>query len=77
MMKIGERIKQVLASQGHSAIWLSEQIPCERTNVYDIFKREDMNVKLLLRISVVMNHDFLAELAAEAFANSTEQSTEK
>lgn len=64
-MKLGERVKTVLFQQGHSAKWLSEQIPCERTNVYDIFKRDDMNVKLLAHLSAILHHDFFAELSAE------------
>ncbi len=70
MMKIGARIKEVLFEQGHSARWLAGQIPCERTNVYDIFNREDMNVGLLAQISVILNHDFLKEIADEAFGRN-------
>lgn len=57
----------MLFSQSHTAKWLAEQLPCERTNVYDIFKREDMNIHLLARVSVVLNHDFFAELSEEIF----------
>ena len=67
VMNIGNRIKEVLKEQGHTAKWLSEQIPCERTNVYDIFHRSDMNIVLLARICVVLQHDFFAELSAETF----------
>ena len=66
-MKIGERIKEVLFRQGHSAKWLAEQLNCERTNVYDIFKRNDMGVLLLGRISIVLNYDFFQELSQETF----------
>ena len=69
-MKIGERVKEVLFRQGHTAKWLSEQIPCERTNVYDIFKRDDMNVKLLAQLSAILRHDFFAELSAEVFPDA-------
>ena len=64
-MKIGEHIHQVLKSQGHTASWLAEKIHCERTNVYNIFGREDINIKLLGRISVVLDHDFFADLSQE------------
>ena len=66
-MIIGHRIKEVLTSQGHTAKWLADQIPCERTNVYDIFKRDDMNVELLARLCVVLQHDFFAELSEQTF----------
>ena len=67
MKKIGEHIKEVLFSQHHSAQWLSEQIPCERTNVYNIFKRKSLDVRLLMRISVILDYDFFKELSEEAF----------
>lgn len=69
MKKIGEHIKEVLFSQHHSAQWLSEQIPCERTNVYDIFRRGDINVNLLKRISEILNYDFFKELSETTFPN--------
>lgn len=63
-MRIGERIKEVLFEQGHNACWLAAQIPCERSNVYHIFKRGDIGVELLLKISRILNHDFFMELSA-------------
>ncbi len=71
MERIGAKIKSVLFSQHHSAKWLSEQIPCERTNVYDIFKRSDINIKLLQRISVILEYDFFKDLSEETFPKST------
>lgn len=68
MKNIGERIKTVLFSQKHTAKWLAEQLSCERTNVYDIFKRKDMNIRLLQQISAVLNHDFFKELSDETFS---------
>lgn len=67
MEKIGERIKMALFAQNHTAKWLAEQLPCERTNVYDIFKRSDINVNLLRQISIVLNHDFFKDLSDETF----------
>lgn len=66
-MKVGTRVKDVLFKQGKTAKWLAEQIPCERTNVYDIFKRDDMNVNLLARISKILDHDFFQEVSNEVF----------
>ena len=68
MEKIGERIKMVLFEQGHSAKWLSQQLSCERTNVYDIFQRDDMSINLLKQICVVLKHDFFKELSEETFS---------
>lgn len=64
-MHIGQRIKDVMEEQGRSVIWLAKQITCERTNVYNIFSRKDINTNLLERISLVLNHDFFKELSDE------------
>ena len=66
-MNIGKRIEEILRKQGKSAAWLATQIPCERTNVYNIFKRKSLDARLLLRISVILQHDFFKELSEEAF----------
>lgn len=69
MEKIGEKIKSVLFAQNHTAKWLAEQIPCERTNVYDIFKRSDINVNLLKQLSAILDYDFFKDLSNEVFPN--------
>lgn len=68
-MNIGERIKAELTKQKKNARWLSEQIPCERTNAYKILKRKDIDCALLQRISVVLQHDFFKDLSEETFGN--------
>lgn len=55
----------MLLEQGCSACWLASQIPCERSNIYHIFKRRDISMELLYTISVILNHDFFAELSDE------------
>lgn len=64
-MHIGNRIKEVLDERKQRACWLAEQIPCERSNIYHIFKRHDISVELLRTISLVLDHDFFAELSVE------------
>ena len=66
-MNIGKHIEETLRKQGQSASWLASQIPCERTNVYNIFKRKSLDVRLLMRISVILKYDFFKELSEEAF----------
>lgn len=65
MMHVGNRIKEVLEEQGHNACWLASQIPCERSNVYNIFKRESIGIDLLFRIIEVLGHDFFKEISDE------------
>ena len=62
-MHIGRRIKEVMDEQGRSVIWLAKQIDCERTNIYNIFSRKDINTNLLERISLELNHNFFKELS--------------
>ncbi len=71
-MDVGKHIEEVLRKQGKSATWLATQIPCERTNVYNIFKRKSLDVRLLMRISEVLNYDFFQELSEEAFPKCEE-----
>lgn len=67
-MHVGKRIKEVLDEQGRSASWLASKIPCERTNMYDIFKRKDVSVELLYKVSSILGHDFFLELSEELHA---------
>ena len=69
-MNVGKRVQEILKKQRRSAAWLAAQIPCERTNVYNIFRRKSMDVRLLMRISVILEHDFFKELSEEAFPKS-------
>lgn len=64
-MHVGKRIKEVMEEQGRSASWLASKIPCERTNMYDIFKREDVSVALLFKVSSILGHDFFLEISDE------------
>ena len=66
-MNIGKKIEEILRKKGKSAAWLATQIPCERTTVYNIFKRKSLDVRLLMKISVILDYDFFKELSEEAF----------
>lgn len=68
-MHVGKRIREVLDEQGRSASWLAMKIPCERTNIYNVFKREDVSVALLSKVSRILGHDFFKELSAELKKN--------
>lgn len=64
-MDIGKRVKEVMHYKGLTASWLAEQIPCERSNVYNIFRRNAMNVDLLRRLCVILEYDFFRDLSEE------------
>jgi hypothetical protein len=73
-MHVGKRIKDVLDEQGRSASWLASKIPCERTNMYDIFKRKDVSVELLYKVSLILGHDVFLELSDELHTNPADVS---
>ena len=55
---IGILIKNELERQERSVSWLARKINCHRVNIYDIFLRQDIDVELLLRISVALKCNF-------------------
>lgn len=58
----GERVKEVFDASGLSVSEFARRLHCHRQNVYDIFKRHDIDLSLLQRISKVLEHDFVTEL---------------
>lgn len=66
-MHIGKRIKQVMDKQGRSASWLADNIHCERSNVYYIYRRSTIDTELLKKICTILNYDFFKELSEDVF----------
>ena len=58
MIHIGKLIEQELRSQERTVSWFARKLYCERTNVYDIFKRRSIDTQMLLRISIILEHNF-------------------
>lgn len=58
MFHIGKIIEEEVHKQGRTIKWVSEQLHCDRTNVYDIFKRKSIDTDKLFRISIILNHNF-------------------
>ena len=57
---IGKEIKAELHRQERGVSWLADKLHCDRTNVYNIFKRQGIDTRLLERISVILNRNFFA-----------------
>ncbi|MCF0201344.1 MAG: XRE family transcriptional regulator [Bacteroidales bacterium] len=55
---IGKIIQDELRNQERSVTWLARKLNCDRTNIYNIFKRHSIDSELLLRICVAMNVNF-------------------
>ena len=67
---IGQLIKDELERQERSVSWFARKL---RSNIYKIFKRSTIDTELLMRISVVLNHDFFSdyiEVLAQSKANA-------
>lgn len=60
---IGELIKEELVNQHHTVTWFAHELNCHRVNAYDIFKRENMDLALLIQISKILHKNFLRILA--------------
>ena len=62
----GTLIQQDLKNQERTVSWLARKLDCDRTNVYNIFRRQDIDTELLMRISVILHRDFFAIFSTEA-----------
>lgn len=58
MIHIGSVIKDKFDELGLTVSWFAKELCCDRTNVYSIFKRESIDTSLLVKISLILNHDF-------------------
>lgn len=56
---IGKSIEYELRNQERSVVWLARKLNCNRTNIYKIFNRSTIDTELLLRISNVLQRNFL------------------
>lgn len=60
---IGQMIRRELDKQGRKMTWFAAQIHCDVSNAYKILKRKNIDLELLVRISQVLDHNFLAEVS--------------
>lgn len=70
-LHIGQLIKEELERQERTVSWFARKLFCDRSNVYKIFKRPTIDTELLLRISVILNHDFFGYYMARMAENTT------
>mgnify|MGYP005931123649 FL=1 len=72
MVHIGKLIEKELHHQERSVTWFANKLYCERTNVYNIFKRKSIDTELLLRISQILNRDFFKDYQKEIIQEEEE-----
>lgn len=62
---IGQHIREQFDKRGCTVSWLARQINCHRTNIYGIFRRETIDVKLLYKIGQALEYDFFLTLSEQ------------
>lgn len=67
---IGQMIEQEMSRQLKSASWLAQEIHLERSSIYKIYHRDTLDVNLLVRISLCLDHDFFKDLSELLFDSS-------
>lgn len=60
---IGLLIKAELERQERSVSWFARHLACDRSNVYRIFRKDNLDIKLLIQISMILEHDFFADIS--------------
>lgn len=64
-MHIGQHIKEVMRQQGITATRLAKDICCARPHIHRIFRKDNIDIALLERISIALNYDFFHDLSDE------------
>jgi hypothetical protein len=64
--KIGQLIKEKVDASNLEVTAFAKAINKERSNVYDIFKRDSIDTKLLKKIGHVLDYDFFQDLLEES-----------
>lgn len=59
---IGSIIKKKVEESKMSIAEFAEKIYCDRTTVYDLFKRKSIDIEKLIRISETLKYDFIKEI---------------
>lgn len=58
---IGQMIQKELKAQGRTVTWFAHVIHSDRSNVYKMFKRNTIDLYLLIKISEVLHYNFLKD----------------
>lgn len=64
-LHIGRNIRKELYRQERTVTWFARKICCSRPNAYKIFEKDNLDVKLLCRISKVLGYDFFSDFSKE------------
>lgn len=64
-MHIGKQIRHKLEEQGHTVVWFARQLSCSRSNVYLLFEKSSLDTNVLLRVSIILKHNFFESYSEE------------
>jgi transcriptional regulator with XRE-family HTH domain len=64
-MHIGQHIKQVMREKNITATQLAKDICCTRPHIHKTFRKDNLDISLLLHISKALQHDFFKDLSEE------------
>lgn len=63
MQPLGKLIKEELERQERTVTWFARRLSCDRSNIYRMFQKNSIDTDLLLRISLLLDHDFFQDLS--------------
>lgn len=65
MIHVGMMVKGYFYTmpRKYTVAWLADMLNCDRTNVYNIFQRSSIDTQLLIRLSIILHHNFFKEIA--------------
>jgi len=61
MINIGQRIHDVVLHRQCNITQLAVSLGCDRKTVYRLFEKTSVDTNLLLRLSLLLRHDFFEE----------------
>jgi len=67
---LGKLIQTFVKENNINSAELARKVGKTRQNIYDLYKRDDIEVKLFLAISEALQHDFINELLLSNNKNS-------
>lgn len=66
-MHIGRAIREVFDDlpKRCTVQWFADRLCCDKRNIYRIFEKENIDILLLMQISVILEHNFFKDLSEE------------
>jgi len=60
---IGKMIFNKMKEDGRKTIWLARKLSCDRSNIYKIYEKPNIDIIQLLHISQILSHDFFVDIS--------------